>query len=62
MGSECFDRKDMNGAMVNANKALSISELDEEFAVAYFLRANVYAQIDKTEQAIEDFKKSRRLR
>jgi hypothetical protein len=58
MGSECFDRKDMNGAMVNANKALSISELDEEFAVAYFLRANVYAQIDKTEQAIEDFKKA----
>jgi tetratricopeptide (TPR) repeat protein len=58
MGQECYDRKDMNGAIANFNKALSLSEFDDEFAVLYGMRSNVYAQMDKTEQAIEDLKKA----
>ena len=58
MGQECFNRKDMNGAMDNANKALSVSELDEEFAVVYIMRGSIYAQIDNPTQAIEDWKKA----
>lgn len=58
MGQKCFSKKDMNGAMDNANKALSVCELDAEFAVAYLMRGSIYAQIDNPTQAIEDWKKS----
>jgi len=58
MGQKCFSKKDMNGAMDNANKALSVCELDAEFAVAYLMRGSIYAQIDNPTQAIEDWKKA----
>jgi len=49
---------DPNGAMEHIDKAINLQEKDEENAVLYKLRGNIYMLINNYGKAIEDYNKA----